>query len=241
MSYFFSGAKLTTGQTVVIQGEEATHVLGPRRVKVGEQLNLQGPDGNRFKAKVTQVQKRELTAKILDSVTVPAEPKMTLALFQSVVNEKALDFILQKGTELGLNHLVLFNSQNTAHKLKPQEFNRKRERWQKIILEAAKQCDRGTWPDLAFAPESSGLFSGLLKYDKIFLCDMAGRRITESLLSPSPSSAALIVGPEGGFTAGEIEGFKASPKAFLLDLGPVLLRAETASLAGMAVLRHLCP
>ena len=83
--------------------------------------------------------KQDLKVSFVENLPLPAEPKVKMMLFLSMVSEKALDFILQKSTELGLGGVVLFNSANTATALSEEGFNKKRDRWEKIMIEAAKQ------------------------------------------------------------------------------------------------------
>lgn len=241
MSYFLTSHKLNTGENAELTGEEAGHVLLSRRMKKGEEFNLQDREENRYKVEITEAHKNTLKVKVKEKINVPEEPRLCITLFQSYVNEKALDFILQKSTELGAVKIVLFNSQNTAVKLKKEVFEKKKERWQKILWEAAKQSDRIRPPSLEFMKDIDTVKPNLsLNYDKNLLCDASGHALGSLAQSFKQfKSCSIIIGPEGGFTNEEVSGLKSVSNLSLVSLGPVLLRAETAAIASLAIVRNL--
>lgn len=236
MSYFLSQRPLQTEQEVELTGEEVVHLFA-RRARVGERVDLQGPDFKRFRCEVIKVGLRSVRLRVLTEVAVPAEPVVPITLLQALVNEQALDFILQKSTELGAFKIILFNAANTAAKLTTERVERKLPRWQKILWEAAKQCDRLKPPQLEFVPEFNELLGRVTDLDQLIVLDIAGEKFSQSTVLRS-KSVGIAIGPEGGFTAGEIEKFKAFPHHQLMSLGPRLLRAETAAIAGLAICQN---
>jgi 16S rRNA (uracil1498-N3)-methyltransferase len=236
MSYFLSRKNLTLHKEIEVEGEEAGHILLARRVKVGEKINLQGPNGKRFVSEVVKLNKKSLTVKALEETVVPQEPKVSVTLFQSFVSEKALDFIFQKGTELGLSKIVLFNSVNTATKVTKEMFNKKLERWNKILWEAAKQCDRGVIPEITFLQGLDDVMSLAKSFDKVLVMDILGQKLN---VKGQILNAALVVGPEGGFTRSEVDQMKTLVNHQLVSFGSRMLRAETAALAALAVCSNL--
>jgi 16S rRNA (uracil1498-N3)-methyltransferase len=251
MSYFLSNKNLIAGSAISLEGEEAFHIMLSRRIKPGEHILLQGPDGKRFKSEVVKLTKKTVDVSVLDEIEIPKESKTKITLFQAVVSEKALDFIFQKSTELGAYKIVLFNSAHTATKLSQDVFNKKKDRWEKILWEAAKQSDRSTIPQLRFSPPKigevpegrGGIEEELKSFHRIFILDAAGDRLkgtgSNFPLSASPLSLGLLIGPEGGLTPEEIDSFKEFPNAKLISLGPIILKAETAALASIAILRNM--
>ncbi len=159
MSYFLSAQPLRLGQPAILTGPEAGHVLLSRRIKKGQAIVLQDSTPARYLCQVTAISKRQLTVLPEQVISIPPELPRQIVLFQAFVAEKALDFILQKSTELGASKVVLFNAQNTATRLTSEMVAQKNERWQKILWEAAKQCDRGYVPELAFVPNVDELMA----------------------------------------------------------------------------------
>jgi len=234
MPYFLSEENLSLGQTVEITGEEGRHILLAHRAKKGERIKLQGPDGKRYLSEIVNAGKNFLSAKAIEQIKMPEEPSVAVTLLQSVVNEKALDFIFQKGTELGLSKIILFNSANTAKKLSCDDFKNKQQRWLKILAEAAKQCERAKWPALEFLPDVKAVLPAMQAFGIVYLMDIDGEK--PKSIAGNDSGIALIVGPEGGFTAHEVARFRGFANVKSLSLGPILLRAETAALASIAIL-----
>jgi hypothetical protein len=150
MSYFLTDQKILENSIIKLSGEEVRHVLLARRMKKGERFNLQGVDEKRYVVEIKEIGRNELKLEVVEKVKTPAEPEVKITLFQSYVNEKALDFVFQKSTELGAYKIVLFNSQNTATKLSADQFSSKSVRWNKILWEAAKQSDRIHPPALEY-------------------------------------------------------------------------------------------
>lgn len=240
MGYFLSGQLLKQGQETELTGEEARHILLSRRMKPGETFELQGAGEKRYLAEILAVFKKSLKVKIIEPISPPPEPSVQITLLQSFINEKALDFIFQKSTELGAYKIILFNSQNTATKLSSDVFAKKIGRWQKILWEAAKQSGRVRPPLLEYLTDFSAVQKFLAGCERFFLCDVAGKDPKSQilkLLSPS-GPVGLVVGPEGGFTQEEIKKLTALPNCLPISLGAILLRAETAALSGLAILRN---
>lgn len=238
MPYFFSAENLSLGRIVSVGGEESRHILLAHRAKKGEKVKLQGPDGKRFLSEIVSADKKSLRLKVIDTLVVPIELNAEMVLFQATVSEKALDFILQKGTELGLSKIILFNSANSASKLSAEQFKKKFERWQKIATEAAKQSERAKWPGVEFVADVGQVMLKAETSDKVFLTDISGEKLGSNQVSSSSKSIVLIVGPEGGFTEQEVKQFQVLKNLQTVSLGPVLLRAETAALTAVSLVRN---
>jgi 16S rRNA (uracil1498-N3)-methyltransferase len=236
MSYFLTDQILSLNSVIELTGEEARHILLARRMKKSERFNLQGKDEKRYKVEIKEIDKNRLKLEIVESLKTPPEPQVKIILFQSFVNEKALDFILQKSTELGAHKIILFNSQNTATKLTQDVFKKKQERWNKILWEAAKQSDRVHPPELEYLKSLDDVISSASDYEQLYLCDIEGNKLSAA---KKISSAAILIGPEGGFTKEEVEKIKRLSNCQSITLGPVVLRAETASLASLAIIQSL--
>lgn len=228
MSLFISKNPLKLKNPTQITGEEALHMLTSRRIKVGEEVKMQDEEGNRFLCQVTEVSKKTLTVLPIDPLPTPLIAKTPITLYQSYIAEQALDFVLQKATELNIAHIVIFKADNSP--TSPKDIDKKLVRWNKIILESSKQCERANLPTLTFTHSLEEAIK-LHKPEKLFLLDQSGNKIK---LSKDIKSAGVIVGPEGGLTHVEISKIKADK----VSLGPLVLRSETAALTGIATLNQ---
>lgn len=237
MPYFICDENLNQGLEVGVSGDEVRHILLAHRSKKGEVVKLQGPNGKRFNSEIVKLDRNKITLRVLDQLDTPPESKREIILFQSVVSEKALDFIFQKGTELGLSGIVLYNSQNTATKLTTAQFLHKKDRWERILVESAKQCERVKPPQLEFLLSFEEVLNTLKGYKQVLHADMSGSNILTLL--PLLSTVAILVGPEGGFTQNEMDVLRAQKNILTVSLGPNILRAETAALALTSILNNI--
>lgn len=236
MPYFFSVNNLTPGAVAEVVGDEMRHLLLSHRAKPGERVKLQGPDGKRYRAELVRVDKKNCFFKVLEQIPIPAEPKAELVLFQAVIAEKALDLVLQKATELGVVRVVLFNSKNVPAILSAEKFSHKKEMWERILSESAKQSERGVLPKLSLAADFKDLLGLLGQLEHVFLLD-AGGQAPENFAAADGLGVGLVVGPEGGFAPEEIEVFRTLPNLLVWSLGNFVLRSDTAATGGLAVLR----
>jgi len=168
--------------------------------------------------------------------------KIHVTLCQAVPKVEKMDGIIRHATELGAERIVPFLAERSVPRWQSEQLPRKRERWQKIAVEASRQCGRPDIPEigeivtfermLRDVPES-GL--RLIPWE-----EETKTGIREILRDPARSGMkefVLVIGPEGGFSAGEIE--LARQAGFLsVSLGKRVLRVETASLAVLAVLQY---
>lgn len=237
MSYFLVEASLQEGKEYKVQGEEAQH-LTARRVKKGERIYLQDKNKRRFEVEVRDVGRREVTVHTLQEVAVPPEPKLQITLFQSFIAEQALDYILQKSTELGVTSIVLFYSEHSPHQL-GEKLERKLLRWHTILNEAAKQCDRKEAPQLEFIVSHEKLLEKMQTMDVLLFLDPQGQTDLAEIKIDKSGAVGIIVGPEGGLNKDEVSIFSALPNVHAVGLGPRLLRAETASTAAVAIVQNL--
>ena len=232
MSYFFTENQINLLEPFELKGEEAGHILLSRRMRLAEQLEIQDQNGKRYVCEITELQRKSLVLKPLFEAEIPEEPLVDLILYQSLVKEKALDFIIQKACELGTAKIILFQSQNSQKLPKSPELEKRLSRWNKIALEAAKQSGRLKPSEIGFL---DGVPMGLPPETTLVFDTVGTRKSLKSLELPEKEAKKqlnLILGPEGGFKKGELP---ANYPAY--HLGPRVLRADTAALAVISIVQ----
>ncbi|MDH5752410.1 MAG: 16S rRNA (uracil(1498)-N(3))-methyltransferase, partial [Deltaproteobacteria bacterium] len=203
MSYFYSGQDLNPGMKFEFSGEEARHLLSSRRVRPGERFLLQDPRGRRFQAELEAAGGRSALVRVLEEVVVPARNALRLTLMQALVKDKALELIIQKCTELGVERLVFFHGDNSTMPRKKSGGTKVPERWERIASEACKQCDR-VWPP---GMSLQGNLEEALREEagegqRFLLAASADTDLGAALggAGQPESPVTLLVGPEGGLT-----------------------------------------
>jgi 16S rRNA (uracil1498-N3)-methyltransferase len=164
-------------------------------------------------------------------------PGATVWLAFAMARGEKGDWIVQKGTEVGVSRLVPWQAERSVVRLEPDRAAERARRWRRIAEEAARQCGRAEVPEvavpgtLASALESPGGFA------RIVFHAGAGAPLA-SLLRPEAPGILAVVGPEGGLTEREVDACVAAGCG-LATLGPRVLRAETAAIVAAALLQHL--
>jgi len=181
--------------------------------------------------------KQQATGRITAREPAGGEPPLPLILFQSLLKREKFEWILQKGTEIGVTRFVPLVTQRSLVQqtaVKPA----KMARWRKIITEAAEQCRRGRIPRLD-EPRTLPAALAMLPADTLALIpwEEEQRRPLPDVGNLTPAALALFIGPEGGFAATEV-ALALEHGCQSVTLGPRILRAETAALASAAVLLH---
>jgi len=178
-------------------------------------------------------------AKVIEEVENDNELSTQVTIAQSLVKEQKMDYILQKTTELGVSEIIPYMATRSIVKLDKKE-DKKIERWQKIVKEAAEQSKRVVIPKISNLVALSNLVN-LSDYDMKFLCTVneSSKNIKKVLSNLDRNVRMLfVIGPEGGFTKEEETKF--IENGFIsLSLGSSILRTETASTFIMSVIRYL--
>lgn len=226
-----------------MQGEEVKHLRQVLRAEVGQRYELS--DGQRvFLAEIESFRKGEVTFRVVEEI--PQTPLLfNLTLYAALVKFDKFEWTVEKATELGVSRIVPVVAARTDFGL-DKAAPKRLERWNRIALEAAKQCHRVGPPSIAEPVQFARAVSEAEGF-RLFL-DEDSREPLLRVLPPEASrnqgdTISLLVGPEGGWT--DAERHAATAAGFApASLGPLVLRAETAVVAAMAVLLgvwNLCP
>jgi 16S rRNA (uracil1498-N3)-methyltransferase len=231
------------GNEVILSKREAHHARNVLRMKRGDDLILLDSEGNEYKGRISSIASKEVRVLLKERIRVSRESPRPIALLQSLLKGPRMDFIVQKGCELGINWIIPIRLSRTVPRYNLNQLTHRRQRWEKIALEASKQCGRAKAPvvgEISFLEEALKKLPSCLGI-RILLWELAkGRGLKEHLKDSRGDrrgGAALLVGPEGGLTEEEVK--MAEDKGFVaVSLGRRILRAETASLAAISLLQY---
>lgn len=214
------------------------------RMKEKDQVLLVLPDETAFKAEITQVANDEVHLRWLSDETQQKELPVHVTIASGLPKGDKLDWIVQKGTELGAAAFLPFNSDFSIVKWDKKKAAKKQERLQKIAQEAAEQAHRTKIPELNLLVS----FKELLQFSKDFdYClvayeenakngEMKQFRSVLSQLTPG-DKVLLVFGPEGGLSPSEVEQL-AENHFVVCSLGPRILRTETAPLYALSAISY---
>ena len=217
-------------------GRHAARVL---RLEAGDEIVLL--DGkSAWRGKIVQTDGDAVKAAALEKLP-STEPRLLITLYQGLPKADKMDWIVQKGTEIGISAFVPVQMERSIVRLNPRDSEKKRDRWRKIAREASKQAGRCHVPQV-FAPLSfaaavemaAGRGQALVPWEEAKGVGIAAAREGNACMEVS-----VWIGPEGGVTREEIEALKKAARAIPVTLGPRILRTETAGLAAACALLTL--
>ena len=236
----FVDQKLRAGTVVVLADEAAHHISRVLRLRLGNPLILFDGRGGEYDAEISKVNKRNIEVHINQYQEVDNEPQLHITLAQGISRGQKMDFILQKAVELGVDRIIPVMTEYGNVRLDEERQQKKIKHWNGVIISACEQCGRNKIPEIV-APlsfdECLGIDAGTDRgMTKIVLHPGTGGRLSK--LAKAEGGIMLLVGPEGGFSDDEIEKACAADYQ-IINIGPRILRTETAALAAISACQML--
>jgi 16S rRNA (uracil1498-N3)-methyltransferase len=217
---------------------EALTALSCWQARLGETLTVIDPQAMSYRARITSLDPEHAACVPFQCLTAPVESLLRIEVYQSLPDKERFELVLQKLTELGVDHIVPLESQHSATLEERDAQQKKSHRWPEVIRKASRQCRRAMLPELmpvhTFIEALASAGSAELKL-MLYEGDVSWS-FTEGIGSFKPQSVALLVGPEGGFSQDEV--IQAQAEGFLpVSLGPRILRTETAAIVAAALVQ----
>ena len=229
---------------VLIEGEPFHHLV--HVLRLGERARVEAFDGKgrSFEAELSWVDDRRGELSILRQLTSSSSTASTLplTLIQSLPKASKWEWVIQKGTELGVADFRPVFTRRCAIRLDASRAAEKVARWQKIAREASRQSGRNDCPTVHLPVALEQFISNwespvaLVVLDEEEKQTSLGRLFAAHSLHAKP--VALLIGPEGGWERSEIQELQ-SAGAFTASLGRIILRTETAALTSISLARYL--
>ncbi len=224
---------------VHLQGDTAHQIRSVLRMRPGDEVIVLDNSGSEWQVKLTTITKDYVVGQIITRRTVASEPQLHLTLYQAMLKGDRFEWVLQKGTELGVSCFVPTVCQRSVVRNRA-AVAAKHTRWLRIIKEAAEQSGRGKLPRLERGMSLVEAIARAQGHELIVMpWEEASRTALKNFLGTNPEarSVAVFIGPEGGFTNEEAQLARRFG-AGLVKLGPRILRAETAGITVCAAILY---
>ncbi len=241
---FFIDKKQIRNDAIFISGSQARQIHQVLRLRPGDKISVLDNEGWEIEVELQATRPNLVNGRKIKRWRVDSEPQVHLTLYQSRLKQDKFEWILQKGTEIGVAAFVPTITERSVIRQTTLK-NNKLVRWQRILCEAAEQSGRGLIPTLAqpidFATavqEAGSSHLALIPWTGEKAMDIASIVAHTRQRAAQPlRSIALFLGPEGGFSTSEVQTAQAAGiKA--VTLGPRILRAETAAIVTATLTLH---
>jgi 16S rRNA (uracil1498-N3)-methyltransferase len=228
---FLVTPELLSGSHAVLTGAELHH-LRVRRLRAGCEVILSDGLGHQRTGVVVALQRQRAVVALRQEAPSARESRLRLVLAQAALKADKMDLVVEKATEIGVSEILVFECERSIGHPSPS----RQARWQRIARSATKQCQRSAVPAIAGPVSFEQLLSRPEPLRLLFWDGESAAARPEANRAPEGLLAAI--GPEGGFSAAEVE--QAAARGFhAVSLGPRILRAETAAVVAAALCQFL--
>ncbi|MBU1575652.1 MAG: 16S rRNA (uracil(1498)-N(3))-methyltransferase [Candidatus Edwardsbacteria bacterium] len=245
--YFYVPPSSIEARQIVISGEEARHISRALRHKKGDQITIVDGQGGEYECTLAAISDGAVTANIFNRRCKTNETIKQVTLAQAVPKGQRMDFVIEKGTEIGLHAIIPLITENSVVKPADEKpsFNlplidndsggSKAARWQRIAIAAMKQSLRSVLPVIGEPVGFAKLSESFNNYDLLLMADEAEKKINlAAVFAMLPENRDVrkvlcLVGPEGGFSQNE-KRIITEARGHIISLGTRRLRSETAGL-----------
>ena len=235
---FYKG---TLAAVIEITGDDAHHLMHVMRAKEGQEVIVVDDENQVARMAMSAFREGAVTLTLQERLAADTESPIGLVLAQCLLKADKMDLVVQKAVELGAVGVIPVRSQNCVVRYDAKKAAARRDRWQKIADEAAKQCGRTALLSVAAVTDLNDFLqqnAAAAESELIFFYENEQDQTVKSYLSQVQAKRiVLLVGPEGGFSLDEATAVAAA-SGHSVTLGPRILRAETAALTALAVVQY---
>ena len=227
-----------------LEGDEFHHCVNVLRLQSRDPVVIFDGLGMEIQTSIKDISKKVAYLDLNNQKRIISpSPKTKIALAQAIPKGKNMDLIIEKGTELGVNHIYPFISERTIIRLNQSDSIKKQEKWQRVAIEACKQSGQNWLPKVEQTQKLLSMIDSLIhEFDLVLIASLQSeaKHLKQILLNRStkhPESILILIGPEGDFTLSETaKAIGAGAES--MTLGPITLRTETAAIYSLSIVAH---
>jgi 16S rRNA (uracil1498-N3)-methyltransferase len=222
-----------------VEGEEVKHIRKVLRLTEGDEITVFDGLGKEFEGTIVEERLSSVVIRVKSVSSSKRDSPLEVTLAQSLLKGEKMDYLIQKATELGVKEIIPFLSSRSVPLLEKSKRLKRHHRWERIAIEASKQCGRGVVPRIEFLQDYSEMLPKASPNAlRLILWEREGIRLKEILeRSKEKKKIFFVIGPEGGLSQGEVDEAKEA-EFIAVTLGRRILRAETASLCFLSILQY---
>lgn len=232
---FFQPGSWVVGDVITLTTEAAHHLGRVRRAALHDVVIIFNGASGEYEGMISHLDKKKINVHIRKYIDRSVESPLELWLAQSMSRNEKMDYVIQKSVELGVKKIIPLLTERSKIKLDQEKREKRASHWQSIVIGACEQSGRNRIPDI-LPPKKLMDWLPSTTADACFILSPHSEFTLSQLKIKNPQRIILLVGPEGGFSEKEMEA--AASNHFLpLNLGPRILRTETAAVAAITALQ----
>ncbi len=238
---FFLDGPIPDGGLLPLSATDLHHLRDVLRLEVNDTIVAVGDDGSAAVVRLTFVAPDGVTGEIVEQLVSADVPRVVLV--QGLAKGEKMELVIRQATELGIERIVPLLTSRSVVRLDPVKAAGRATRWRRIAAEAAKQSQRTSVPDVAELTDVVGLKDALgdvactlVAWEDADGAPGIGEVLADAAVAPG-DAVAIVVGPEGGFSAEEV-AILTTAGARVVSLGPTVLRTETAGVVAAALVLY---
>jgi 16S rRNA (uracil1498-N3)-methyltransferase len=228
----YQAIPLTISSTIQLDAEASHHLARVLRASVSDPVIVFNGQGDEYAGTIIRIDKKYVTVELTKQFVRSAESTLEIWLAQGISRGEKMDFTIQKAVELGVSKIIPLFTERCNVKLDQERSEKRLKHWQSVVISACEQSGRNQVPEV-LPPNILDAWLKTIQADYCFVLSPVAEHKLKKQTIPPGARVILLIGPEGGLSEREIQS--ATEQGFLpLNLGPRVLRTETAALADMA-------
>lgn len=240
MRRFYTDQQSIVDTMVRITGEEAHHIANVLRMHPDESIILFDGSGWDYEIRLQTISSQLVTGDIISRTLNTSEPPIKITLVQGLAKGEKMDFIIQKAVEVGVSRIIPIHCDYSVVKLEGKKSAARVERWNRMTIEACKQCGRSQPPPVETVSGFESVRRRLAGQPQILFYEQSKEQGLGNIIKQHrqlflEQGLTIYIGPEGGFSPAEIQKFQGNG-GWIAGLGPRILRTETAGVVALSIL-----
>jgi len=231
----FQSIPLSPNALITLDEQASHHLARVLRCQQGELVVIFNGQGGEYTGKIVEIGKKQVTVQLHAYTDADVESPLDIWLAQGISRGEKMDYTIQKAVELGVNKIIPLFTERCNVKLDSERSEKRLQHWQSIVISACEQSGRNRVPEVIMPQTLKSWVVNVDASHRFVLSPYAVNKLKNQTISVA-DRVILLMGPEGGLSENEIE--YASAHDFLpLNLGPRILRTETAAVAAITALQ----
>ena len=240
MSRFYVPKENVKEDKIFIEGQEAKHIVNVMRLCEGDKVIVFDGTGKEYAGFIRSLDKKRVTVEIVETKISNKDVLNNVTLVQAIPKKEKMDYIVEKATELGVKKIIPVTTDRTVVIFDEPKKIKRKQRWEKIALSAAKQCGRVDVPQINDVVPFIEVMEKLQDYDTCLFAWLSNdtKPLKKVIESTGTGNIIVFIGPEGDFTQDEVEMTKQHANVNFVSLGNRVLKSDTAGLFVLSCLNY---